>query len=69
MLVADDPLKFDSKFVITMVISIITTMMVAIGAFASFPIPTNVPLIYVVVAAVTAGYTLNNMVNRLFYFG
>ena len=59
-----DSLKFDVKFAATMFTSFLAASMSAVLAFAAFPVPEGVPVIYVVTAALSFGYALNDAVNR-----
>jgi hypothetical protein len=61
---SSDPVQFDLKFAATLGASIISTIILAAVAFAAFPIPTETPLLYVIIAAVTSGYALNDGINR-----
>jgi hypothetical protein len=59
-----DQLKFDAKFAATLLASFLAAAMSAVLAFAAFPVPEGVPVIYVVAAALSFGYALNDAVNR-----
>jgi hypothetical protein len=61
---SSDPVQFDLKFAATLGASIISTIILAAVAFAAFSIPTDIPLLYVIIAAVTSGYALNDGINR-----
>jgi hypothetical protein len=61
---SSDPVRFDLKFAATLGASVISTIILAAIAFAAFPIPTETPLLYVIIAAVTSGYALNDGINR-----
>jgi hypothetical protein len=63
-LATEDNITFDRKYWATLAISIITTFMLAAAAFLVFPIPADVPIIYIVLSALAGGYALNDGVNR-----
>ena len=56
-------LKFNAQYWATCAISIISTFFLAVAAFMSFPLPENVPLIYIVALGLSGGWTLNDLVN------
>ena len=62
--VVTDGVKFNAQYWATFGITVISTVMLAIAAFAALPIPAGVPLLYVILAALSSGYTINDVINR-----
>jgi hypothetical protein len=56
-------IKFNPQYWATMIVSILVAFMAALGIFAGFPIPTGVPVLYVVVSALTAGFSVSVTTN------
>jgi hypothetical protein len=60
----ENELKFDAKYWATLIVSIMTSLMASAGAFMVYPIPQGVPVIYIVLGSLSAGYALNDGINR-----
>ena len=58
-----NPVSFDVKYWATMALSIILTLIAALGVFMVFPIPEGLPLVYIAVSALLAGFASNVVVN------
>lgn len=58
-----EAVAFDVKYAATLGISLVSTCMLAVGAFMVFPLPQDVPIAYAVGSALLAGYAVNDAVN------
>jgi fatty acid desaturase len=52
-------LKFDAKYIATLIIAIILTISGALALFMVWPIPVGLPVAYVIAAAFLAGFAVN----------
>jgi hypothetical protein len=60
---SSSPVSFDVKYWATMALSIILTLIAALGVFMVFPIPEGLPLVYIAVSALLSGFASNVVVN------
>ncbi len=55
----DGTLKFDAKYIATLIIAVILTISGALALFMVWPIPVGLPVAYVIAAAFLAGFAVN----------
>lgn len=62
----DDQLKFDTKYWVTLIISIVLTIVTGIGAFSavSSTIPVGASILAVFMMTFPAGYAISDLTNR-----
>ena len=60
---SETQVKFDQKYVATLLLSMIATVIAAFNVFLLFPIPPNVAVLYVAASAIGVGYLINNGAN------